>query len=327
MISLISRYEFERHVMLRSLCSHLETGGNDLLQEGTVLKFFKFRTYRNNANLFVADDPFAFIVGCLIFRKVNSRIFWMLELSIFQERISGFKRTLRALVFWIATWVTLYFASRVIFPSKLRKKFICKYFKFHKISEKSVIVQNVPSIHRPTYSVSQNIMDQVREINRFHDKIAVYAGAIQEGRDLDQIIKHASHINVALVLCGPVHPSLSIENMTSNPQVFYFGNLNDSDLRFLYSKAWAGYVNYSNTIVNTRYCAPVKIWEYREYGLYIFSNSNIAMRTEWEAFVDLFYDSHKFSLVDDTGLPLLMQKPKASKIVVESDGLKNVITF
>lgn len=325
MISLISRYEFTSHVMLRSLCLQLEQDGHKIAREGTFLKVFKFRIYENRENVFIADDPFAFLAGMVFFWRAERKVFWMLELNMCQEKVSNVKRLLRAIAFWMATWFSLYLASKVVFPSKLRRKFVCESLGHLKIKTKSVIVPNVPKPNLGYHEVSQKFKEKVEGIVARFEKTAVYAGAMQEGRDLKQIIDHACSAGIPLILCGPMLSSGLKEKIENQSLVHYLGNLNEADLNFVYDVVSVGYVNYSDSIPNTRYCAPVKIWEYSQNGLYIFSNSNFAMKTEWADFVDLFYDADLMSGPGLTRTSIFIEEPKASNFPVDYDVLRDVV--
>ena len=137
--------------------------------------------------------------------------------------------------------------------------------------------------------ISQKVQDKIQEIVYKFDKIAIFAGSMQEGRDLEEIICDCERMNLALILCGPKISERLAEKINLHANVFYLGNLNESDLAYVYGNVCVGYVNYSNKPLNTKYCAPVKIWEYRMRGLYIFSNHNYAMKNEWSDLVDRFY--------------------------------------
>lgn len=325
MISLITRNSFEHHVMLRSICLQLNEDGHVLVKEGSLLKIFKFRTYSGNKkNVFIADDPFAFLVGLLFFWEVKKRIFWMLELGMFQKNIRGLKGVFRALLFGATSWISLALASKVIFPSNLRKEYICDLFDYLKIAKKSDVIFNVPKVSHDELGVSQRLQDKVKEIARDFEKIAVYAGAMQEGRDLDEIISDSKSMGLALILCGPKMSEQLAEKLRSYDHVFYLGNLNQSDLSHVYREVCVGYVNYSNYPLNTKYCAPVKIWEYMKNELYIFSNDNFAMRNEWSNLVDRFYGISGPASDEELQEDIFSRSPEGHSVRIKENMLSRV---
>ena len=276
--------------MLRSLCFQLEQDGHIQVKEGTFLKVFKYRIYTGAGKVFIADDPFAFLAGVIFFWQVRKRVFWMLELGMFQKNIKSLKGVFRKFLFRITTCIVLSAASKIVFPSRFRQKLICEVFGHLNIDNKSTVIINIPKMSQNSDVVSEGIRNTISAITSDFERVAVYAGAMQEGRDLQAIISDSGMMNLALILCGPIVSEGLAEKISSNQHVFYLGNLDEDELAYVYKNVSVGYVNYSNEVLNTKYCAPVKIWEYKSHGLYIFSNNNFGMKKEWSNLVDRFYD-------------------------------------
>lgn len=324
MICLITRNNFNRHVMLRSLCLQLEQDGHAQVKEGTFLKVFKFRIFAGSKNISIADDPFAFLAGLVLFGQAKRRIFWMLELGMFQKNIQGLRDTFRALLFRIATWISLWAASKIVFPSQLRKNLICDMFAVLNIKNKSSVTVNIPKVSQSGDVTSERIRNIISVITSDFQQVAVYAGAMQEGRDLEAIISDSEIMGLALILCGPILSEGLAENISSKHHVFYLGNLDEDDLAYVYRNVSVGYVNYSDEILNTKYCAPVKIWEYKKYGLYIFSNTNFGMKKEWPNLVDRFYDMPSSTPNSASCEDVFSRPAKGQSVHIKDNILSNV---
>ena len=324
MIGLISRSNFDRHVMLRSLCIQLEQDGHAQVREGTFLKIFKFRIFTSTENVFISDDPFAFLVGLIFFWKAKKRIFWMLELGMFQKNIQGLKDVFRALLFRITTWISLLVASKIFFPSQLRKNLICDIFAHLNIKNRSSVVINIPKISQNSDIASERVRDIILAIISDYEKVAIYAGAMQEGRDLEAIVSDSDMMGLALILCGPIVSEGLAEKISSEDHVFYLGNLDEAELTYVYKNVSVGYVNYSNEVLNTKYCAPVKIWEYKRHGLYIFSNNNFGMKTEWSNLVDRFYDMPSSTPYTAISEDVFSKPVRGQSVRIEDNILSNV---
>ena len=189
---------------------------------------------------------------------------------------------------------------------------------------KSTVILNVPKISQNDHTISRKIESKVSAIVRNYEKVAVYAGTMYEGRDLEQIICDSRRMDLALILCGSMMSERLAEKIISQEHVFYLGNLNVADLSYVYRNVCVGYVNYSDEILNTKYCAPVKIWEYQRSGLYIFSNHNFAMKHEWSNLVDYFYDvsgSIPCSIIKEN---IFSKSPEGRSIRIEENLLSNV---
>ena len=324
MIKLFTRNCFSGHVMLRSLCCELEAAGYRKVSEGTFLKVFKYRAYNSDQELFIADDPFAFLVGSVYFWRTSKKIYWMLELGAFQKAILSSKDLLRSLTFGFATWMSFFIASKVVLPSELRKRYLFNRYPYFKSLERSRVVFNRPVYSNKKGIVSDLIREQVDRIVSESTAVAIYSGAIQEGRDLEAIVDDSRKMGLALILCGPITSEDYINRIVRAGKIFYLGNLDECDLQYVYQNVSIGYVNYSNDILNTKLCAPVKIWDYRENGLYIFSNSNYGMIEEWCEFVDRFY-GRPTSVVDSASLErLFSSKARGQFVGLGNNGLHNI---
>lgn len=312
--------------MLRSLRLQLENDGYKLVRSGVFLRRFNYCIYDSNENTFIADDPIAFLAGLIRFRGADHRVFWMLELNMVQKKIRGLADLGRASVFWVTCTLSLIIGSKIVFPSSLRREFTIDLFRWLDLEKKSFVVRNIPKREIRHEEMSPDIENRMRELVCDYEKIAVYAGSMQEGRDLDAIISHCCLQEMALVLCGPINDGKFSDSLKNRPGVFYLGNLHVQDLLCVYAYSHVGYVNYSNAVINAKYCAPVKIWEYRENGLYIFSNSNVGMISEWSDLVDCFYDQDPDNQKINSIARIFSGQPKGQGLSVNQHELRNVIS-
>ena len=77
----------------------------------------------------------------------------------------------------------------------------------------------------------------------------------------------------------------------ANASVLFLGNLDQSGLSYVYQHSDVGILTYDNELLNTRMCAPLKLWEYLFFNLLIIGNENEALMSEWSKYIDGYYSS------------------------------------
>jgi hypothetical protein len=123
------------------------------------------------------------------------------------------------------------------------------------------------------------------------ERVVIYAGSLQKGRLLEEIVFCGNWgPSVGLLICGSGSLESDIRRAEEdNSAICYLGALTQSELAYVYSVADIGVLSYSNDVLNTKLCAPVKLWEYLHYDLKIIGNDNYGLRKDWGEYIDGFY--------------------------------------
>lgn len=255
-----------------------------------ITKFYDLEGSFHKMDMAIVDDPLAAIFG-LFFPEYTKKIcFWSFEQAEYQLNIKGAYTFVRFLLFRASYLIAFTFAKKIYFPSELRKDFaLSKYYFIKSISKKNRVLYNV---RMDLFEIASICKVSLTDTSKNRQDSAVYAGAIQEGRLVDSILEDSQLKGYKLKICGPISDSYKAKflNMIKNySNAEYLGILDADSLRELYEVSSFGYVSYLEEPLNSKYCAPVKIFEYSHYGLKILSNNNYAMVNEWSLFVDTFY--------------------------------------
>ena len=260
-----------------------------------ITKFYDLNNSFHKMKMIVVDDPLAAVFA--MFSSFNSYkiCFWSFEQAEYQLKIKNIYTFVRFLLFRVSYLLAFPLSNEVIFPSKLRKDLaIRKYFFFKNISKKSKILYNVRiNLLNDYQQRKKNSLNTLQK----QKNLAIYAGAIQEGRLIDNILEDAKKKKYQLKICGAIsgnYKAKFLNIIESYPNTIYLGILGSDDLKELYKSASFGYVSYLNNPLNSKYCAPVKIFEYSYYDLKILSNANFSIINEWFLFVDDFYGPERF---------------------------------
>ncbi|WP_041573623.1 hypothetical protein [Xenorhabdus nematophila] len=300
MISFITRNNPLTHPVLIALATALKriNNENDIQIKNLTSFFINFYISHDNyknANWIVVDDPIAFLY-CVYKLKINHKkiIFYSLEMYEHQLLNDNLKNKMRNSLFSLAHKHAQKKSFKIIFPSQNRLDFYLNCRNENHIKNKSVVIYNYPesnslSIEKPNDTYI-NLIETLKSNNK---KIIIYAGSIQKGRDLEKFMSQlATSENHHLILIGH-NKNYSNEYFKTINNVSFLGPLPRKQVNYFYEQADIGLLQYENEPLNTKLCAPVKLWEYLYFKLNIISNSNYAMQTEWKSHVDYFYKTNE----------------------------------
>lgn len=281
-----SRNDPSKHPMLKKLI-RLAGGG----ESQKTLRFFYKTELGVAPGGFMSEDPVAFILGFFLFRKgVVHRRLWALEIWDEQVRNDSLVRVARNFVFKFFAFFSYYLADSVVFPSRLRMEYITKKYRRILFCDYFVVL-NVPDLYPDGGGLPENTADVIRCVKEKFEVVAVYSGSLQSGRGVRHLIESVEKQRaVALLLCGNAKSTSILDGSADWRATFYLGNFPPSVVFSIYKKCNVGVLTYENFPLNTKLCAPVKIWEYVSCGLKVVGNNNYALKKEWFPFVDSYFD-------------------------------------
>lgn len=290
-MKLLSRNNPEKHPMLKKILANFNKENNCI----TTKKWFNFlylTELPGNYNLLITDDPIAYFFGRLILRKnINHHRFWALEIYEEQVVADSAKKIMRKILFTALSRFAFQSSQSIIFPSKLRMDYANKKHPSANIFQKSSIIINIPDIPKAASTLPNKIEKTLIDLRSRFKTIAIYSGSLQSGRGISKLINEIEkQTEVLLILCGSVKGTALLENSNKWKSTKYLGNFDPSEITAIYKLCDVGVLSYENQPINTRLCAPVKIWEYLDANLKIVGNKNEALLNEWSHFIDEFFD-------------------------------------
>ena len=244
------------------------------------------------SRLMVFDDPLAFLYGYFFSHKKDRHLrLWALELWSQQVPVEGFRSLCRSVVFSAAEAFSYLLADSIIFPSQSRMNFVHDAYAYFSLEKKSTLVSNVPIFSLPASRLDSVLEEKLLDFCASVKRVVIYAGSLQQGRLLEEIIFDGKWgADVGLLICGSGSLDSSIKEAELNQNgICFLGRLSQPELAYVYSLADVGILSYSNEVANTRFCAPVKIWEYIHHDLKIIGNHNYGLQNDWAGYVDGFY--------------------------------------
>lgn len=170
-------------------------------------------------------------------------------------------------------------SDMVIFPSKLRKKFITRYYGIHLVNH--YISENVPSKLMHQNVIPDKYID-IEELKASKNTV-VYTGVLAPDRGIDNLLSELRKLDASwhLLLVGMIR-NLNLESMIVRygleKRVTYLGTVKSEQLGPLIRNCKVGYVHYSPDSVNNQLFASNKIWEYLIEGVPIVINDLIASK-------------------------------------------------
>lgn len=290
MFSIVSRNNPATHPILSNLYECIPAYNNKKFDTITVKKFgltfyLSDNKYKNAKYVFI-DDPLAFLYAILILKISRKKIiFYSLEMYEYQVKNHSLKNFLRNQLFNITHKLSLKLANKVIFPSILRSKFYSRSRKNYDI------LYNYPT--EKALQISAPVPELLQLITQIKNKeklIAIYAGSFQDGRNVSDFIQIAKkNSSIEFILVGSYQQPLP--SLPDN--IYFIGRLPRPVVNYFYSIANIGILFYDNAPLNTKFCAPVKIWEYKYFNLQIVANDNFALLNEWNEYINTSLDKNK----------------------------------
>jgi glycosyltransferase involved in cell wall biosynthesis len=225
-----------------------------------------------------------------IYISILGKPFNMLSMEMFEYQLpnNSVKNILRNLFFRVFHRIALRRAKKVVFCNSERRDFYQK--RIPSLSSKSLTIENYHSkddlVFQPLPNDIRALIESARES---YDSIFIYAGGLQIGRYIPELISTFQSLpQKFLILAGKDNAGMSDIRLSKN--VVYLGQLEKPVLNSLLNKCDYGFMFYGNNILNTKYCAPVKLYEYNSLKLNILANDNLAMQNRKEFVFDIWHE-------------------------------------
>lgn len=251
-----------------------------------------FKNNNRNSNCIVyCGDPIALIMifpilSSVVKVKVN---FLSLEMFEYQLPNNSLYNRIRNFIFKISHRLSFDKSDRIVFSNDLRRQHYIDLYP--EIAKKSLVLENYASENRMQMDDIYAV-EGLADIRSKYDIVFIYAGSIQVGRELELIISAFSQVEygkkVCLVVAGNDKMNMFTEKECKH--VYYLGCLSKTQLNRVLWESDYGFMFYQNSLLNTRYAAPVKVYEYHSFQLKIISNNNFAMRSKSELIDSYFED-------------------------------------
>lgn len=296
-ICLVVREDAEKHPVLKSIINYFISLGSEVVvhdvREGLKCKS---RTY----DFVIVSDPLVYLLWVSLFRNSRNILFFSLEMFEHQVPGRGLRNKLRNSIFHIAHFLTLKNCYSV-FPNEIRRDYYLNK-KWTKPA-RSTVAYNFPSqrVIDASYRVKEEISKPnartalLSSLNLDKDKkLYIYAGAVDKtSRGAMVIIEAFKNCeNSALIIVGRDNDDIfSKESVFGRHNVFYLGQKQQHEVVKLLWGCDYGIAYYSSDVLNTKYCAPVKLYEYSLLELPLICNKNEGVVSVWGDYCFYYEDS------------------------------------
>ena len=192
--------------------------------------------------------------------------FTLLSLEMFEYQLpnDSIRRVLRNLLFRVAHRMALRMADPVVFCNAERQQFYQE--RQPGLGEHSCCMETFHARQDLVFSpLPAGIVDVIKDKQKRHESTFIYAGGLQMGRFIPELISAFRKLPAKLlILAGRANAGIIPEDLPEN--IIYVGHLEKGALNTLLQSCEYGLMFYSNDLLNTRYCAPVKLHEYGALG-------------------------------------------------------------
>lgn len=257
----------------------------------------------------IVQDPLVLLV--ILFLKPLSRksiVYFCLEMWGHDVPNGSFFKIARNAIFLLSNGLAMFLSPIIVFPNELRRAYYGQ--RRPNVKEKSLVFENYyfgSSEAVQEVPCSQELRSKLDNIKKSHKVVTCYVGGIQPGRNVAMVASVFEKLSrdVCFVVAGEDRIGVSWSTAFKNGNVYYVGHLADTEIYHLYRVAKWGFMDYDNNLLNTRYCAPLKLYEYLAFGMGIISNKNYAMLQKRDL-IDFYYK-------DREELELVLQKLEGSE--------------
>lgn len=292
-VILLVREDIDKHPILKSVKNYFADSNIELKIHDLRLGL---RAGRKNYDLAIVSDPLVYLLWLVFFRNSSLVLFFSLEMFEYQLPNKGLKNSLRNLLFRVTHWICLK-QCFAVFPNDIRRGFYLD--KKWTEPDRSQVFFNVPS---------QNMLELSREVKLEISKaearssllkylnissestLYIYAGSIDNRSRGAGIILDAfkSANKAALIIVGRDSDKIfSKDYLLGDGNVFYLGEKKQEEIVSLLWACDYGVAYYSSDVLNSKYCAPVKLYEYSMMELPLVCNKNEGVFSAWGQ--DCFY--------------------------------------
>ncbi|HIF9118806.1 hypothetical protein [Photobacterium damselae] len=150
--------------------------------------------------------------------------------------------------------------------------------------------ENRLKIAKKNYSSSTNfyLIENAGEVSKYpldetkyENNKAIFSGKISLYNidNLKMIIEYLSSNNIETLILGNIDINIAADfyEYIKIKKVSYLGFVENKELSQYMSKCSIGIITWDNSTLNTKYCAPNKLYEYMSNGLFILSIENVSM--------------------------------------------------
>jgi glycosyltransferase involved in cell wall biosynthesis len=263
---LLVREEIQDHPLLKSF-----KVGLSLDLEMTLLNLWKLRSKKLEC-LFTTDPIVYVLANALISPKINC--FFSLEMFEHARLNYSYLNRLKNYIFKICHRRAISSADYVIFCNQIRREY---YLDKGWVKCTSIVLENLPSQKVLNFISYTSPMDRAtlsRKYNiNLNGKIClVYAGSMSKERGVEMLIDRVSRSpEVYLFLVGNYIGEMKTE-LPSNVQAL--GRMSHNDTLRLIMSCDAQIAYYDNSLLNTRFAAPQKLYESAALGVPLIVNRN-----------------------------------------------------
>lgn len=321
-IAFIHRGRPEGHIILRRMIHSIGISKVDCFNFFSIEAIFclPFIFGLGNYERIVISDPliFWFCPWLFLFRNIYFFSFEMFEYQLPNARLKNF---LRNLMYLVSHYLVLLFCQNVFFPNDLRKTFYLG--KIKKLSKRAKVFPNYFRVEHYLDVDLSSFPKEYEKLDLENNVIFLYAGSIEDERCFDEIFRAFANprikSNRLLLVAG--FADQQILNKYNNKSVHFLGKIPYEKMLSLYRFVDYGFATYSNSILNTRFCAPVKLYEYWHFGIEVISNENFSLLTYKNEIKHFFSDQESLvKIINNAG----KSKLRNNKIINFDEEFKKV---
>lgn len=265
--------------------------------------YFLVLKFQNDYDLIIIRDPIFVLLLSIFRRDLKNILFLSKEMYEYQVPVASIKNCIRFLIYKIAHDRALRYARFILFSNDLRRNYYLKKkisnLKFRSKIFESHYFHSPHDANNDDQICESKIKSKYSEINQLtepYDILFCYVGSLQKGRDIDLFLeafemasRKEQKYKVGLVIAGHDRDNYALR-IKQLKDVEYLGVLTFQEVSYLYKICDWGLMHYSNNLKNTKYCAPLKLYEYLHFNLGVICNSNRAMMLK-SNLISHYYDT------------------------------------
>ncbi len=290
----IDREPILEHMPLRNMASYFDGKNkkNVLCNVTTMkgIKTFLQEPVDEKTSILIGDSMVCLLVLLTRPWLIKKSIFFSLEMFGYQMPCNSLIRFIKNSILKLSNYIACRIYPKVVFPNTLRRNFYIDRWQF--IEKKSFSFENYFRNNTAFMGdpiISDRVIREIKQFRQNYSTIICYVGIIQPGRDIEVLIDAVDGSDVGLLLAGT--DGLNITKKANNSSnICYFGRITQDEAYYVYGQSSWGYLNYGDDTPNTRFCSPVKIYEYLDSDLGVISNDNFALKSK-SNLISIYYST------------------------------------